>query len=258
MPTNENGRRPLVIGNWKMHKTGPEAVELVRTLAPQLHGLRAEFGVAPAFPALPLAAHEIERLGAPLRLAAQDVFPEPAGAFTGAVSAGMLAAAGCDQVIVGHSERRQVFGDTDRDVRRKVEAVLGAAMAPVLCVGETLEERDAGEAESVVARQLEAGAAGLSGDGLASLVVAYEPVWAIGTGRTATPETAETMLAAVRRRFGAFAGSEAAARLRILYGGSVTGDNAARILQGPNVDGVLVGGASLRADSFLSICRAAG
>lgn len=251
-------RRRLVIGNWKMHLTGAEATELVAAISAGLGELGAEVAVAPAFPALAPAAEEIERRRSPLRLVAQDVFPEPEGAFTGAVSAGMLAAAGCSHVLAGHSERRQIFGDDDRAVRRKVEAVLGAGMVPILCVGETLAERDAGNAESVVGRQLEAGAAGLPEAGLGTLVIAYEPVWAIGTGRTATPETAESMHRSVRRRFADLAGEERASRAQILYGGSANGDNAAAILAGPNVDGVLVGGASLRAESFLSICRAAG
>ncbi len=258
MTATQPDRRPFVIGNWKMHKTGPEAADLVAGISAGLGGLGAEVGVAPAFPALDPAGREIARIGSPLRLVAQDVFPEPEGAFTGAVSARMLAAAGCSYALVGHSERRQLFGDDDALVRRKVEAVLREGMIPILCVGETLAERDAGDAEAVVGRQLEAGAGGLPEPGLAALVIAYEPVWAIGTGRTATPKTAETMSGSVRRRFAALAGETAASRVRILYGGSANGDNAADILAGPNVDGVLVGGASLRAASFLSICSAAG
>lgn len=254
MTQTAESRRPFVIGNWKMYKTGPEAAELAAAISAGVRDLRAEIGVAPAFPALDPVAREIRGI----RLVAQDVFPEPEGAFTGAVSPGMLAAAGCSHVLAGHSERRQIFGDDDRAVRKKVNAVTEAEMIPILCVGETLAERDAGKAEEVVARQLEAGAGGLSARGLAALVIAYEPVWAIGTGRTASSATAEAMLAAVRSRFAGLAGREAAARVRILYGGSVNGDNAAEMLAGPNVDGVLVGGASLRADSFLSICRAAG
>ena len=256
MPDQETTRRTVVIGNWKMHKTGAEGVALAAELAAGLEPGRAEVAVAPPFPALAPVADALR--GSSVALAAQDVFHEWEGAFTGAVSAPMLAAAGCSIVLVGHSERRHVFGDRDEDVRRKTLAVLDAGMRPVVCVGETLEQRDAGDAENVVRSQVEAVVAGLSEAQLARLTVAYEPVWAIGTGRTATPDTAEAMHRAVRASLDALAGSGAAERTPILYGGSVKGDNAGAILAGANVDGLLVGGASLRADSFLTICHAAG
>ena len=256
MPDQEATRRTVVIGNWKMHKTGAEGVELAAGIVTGLEPGRAEVAVAPPFTALAPVADAIR--GSSVALAAQDTFHEKEGAFTGAVSAPMLAAAGCSIVLVGHSERRHVFGDGNEDVRRKTLAVLDAGMRPVVCVGETLEQRDAGRAEDVVREQLEAVVRGLSDARLAPLTVAYEPVWAIGTGRTATPDTAETMHRVLRSSLAALAGSGASERTPILYGGSVKGDNAGAILSGANVDGLLVGGASLRADSFLDICHAAG
>ncbi len=249
-------RRPMVIGNWKMHKTLPEAVELARAIAQGLGRPRARVGVAPPFPALSTVAEALS--GSSACVLGQDVFPEAEGAYTGAVSAPMLAAAGCGGVLVGHSERRHLFGDRDDEVRRKARAVLAAAMCPVLCVGETAAERDAGQAAAAVRAQLGAVVRGLSPAELERLVVAYEPVWAIGTGRNATPETAQAMHETIRRAISELAGDAAAAAMPILYGGSVKSDNAGAILAGLDVDGVLVGGASLRADSFLSICRAAG
>ena len=256
MPDRDPERRPLVIGNWKMHQTADEGVALAGAVAAGLRSGRAEVAVAPAFTALAPVAATIRDTA--VDLAAQDVFPEREGAFTGAVSAPMLAAAGCSWVLVGHSERRHLFGDRDDDVRRKALAVLEAGMRPVVCVGETLEQRDAGQATAVVRSQLTAVVAELTETQRARLVVAYEPVWAIGTGRTATPETAEAMHRTLRAGLAALAGPGTAERTPILYGGSVKGDNAGAILAGANVDGVLVGGASLRADSFLAICHAAG
>ena len=195
MPDQTPTRRRLVIGNWKMHKTGAEgtalASEIAAGLRPGLDPNRAAVAVAPPFTAIAPVAEAIR--GSAVALAAQDVFYEREGAFTGAVSAPMLAAAGCSIVLVGHSERRHVFGDRDADVHKKTLAVLAAGMRPVVCVGETAEQRDAGQAENVVREQLEAALTGLSDAQLSSLAVAYEPVWAIGTGRTATPETAEAM-----------------------------------------------------------------
>ena len=256
MPDQKSTRRTVVIGNWKMHKTGAEGVALATEIVAGLRPGRAEVAVAPPFTALAPVADAVG--GSSVALAAQDVFPEREGAFTGAVSASMLAAAGCSIVLVGHSERRHVFGDGDEDVRRKVLAVLDAGMRPVVCVGETLEQRDAGRAEDVVREQLEAAVRGLSDARSVPLTVAYEPVWAIGTGRTATPDTAEAMHRIIRASLAALAGPGAAERTPVLYGGSVKGDNAGAILSGANVDGLLVGGASLRADSFLDICHAAG
>ena len=260
MPETTTRRRPLVIGNWKMHMTPLQAAELAVDIAlgfpRSIPCFRPRVGVAPPFPALVPVAEALS--GSPVELLAQDAFHQSEGAYTGAVSAPMLAASGCSGVLVGHSERRHLFGETDAEVRKKTQAVLAIGMMPVLCVGETAAQRDAGQAETVAGTQLEAVLDSLAPSDLKRLVIAYEPVWAIGTGRTATPETAEAMHRAIRRAIAGIAGADEADRMAILYGGSVKGDNAAAIMAGANVDGVLVGGASLRADSFLSICRAAG
>lgn len=256
MPDPSTNRRPVVIGNWKMHRTGAEGVALAGAIAAGLRAGQAAVAVAPPFTAIAPVANAIR--GSAVDIAAQDVFHEREGAFTGAVSASMLAAAGCSIVLVGHSERRHVFGDRDEDVRRKALAVLEAGMRPVVCVGETAPQRDTGQAETVVRQQLEAALRGLSESQRIPLAVAYEPVWAIGTGRTATPDTAEAMHRTIRSSLEALAGRQASKRTPLLYGGSVKGDNASAILSGANVDGLLVGGASLRADSFLDICHAAG
>ena len=216
-------RRPLAIGNWKMHRAPEEARRLAGEIADGFDdsgGGAVDAGIAPPFVAIPAAAQAVG--GGPIRVGAQDVHFEPEGAFTGAVSAPMLAAAGCSFVLVGHSERRRLFGETDEDVGRKTRAALAAGLAPVVCVGETLTERDQGAAEAVTARQLEAALRGL-GESCRKVAVAYEPVWAIGSGRTATPEIAQAMHAAIRSRLAGIAGAAAADAMRILYGGSVKG-----------------------------------
>ncbi len=253
MPDPTTRDRPVILGNWKMHKTPAEAEALAGAVVAGTAGLAVDVGLAPAYPALLSVGAAVR--GSRVRLVGQDAHFEPQGAFTGAVSARMLAACGCSLVLVGHSERRLHFGDTDAVVRRKLDAVLAAGMAPVLCVGETLVQREAGAADSVVREQLEAGLAALDAEDRERVLVAYEPVWAIGTGRTATAETAEAMHRVLRRAAAVIAGEATAARLSILYGGSVKGDNVAEILAGANVDGVLVGGASLESGSFLDICR---
>ena len=247
-------RTPFVCGNWKMHKTAAEAVALVRELA---GGLGASPGVqvavAPPFTALAPVAPALR--GTPVELAAQNVHWEAQGAFTGEVSAAMLADAGCQHVIVGHSERRQLFGESDESVRKKVGAVLAAGMRPIVCVGETLEEREANRTMAVVDRQVRGGLAGLSSE-LAAVTVAYEPVWAIGTGRTATAAQAQEVHAAIRKILRELAGAGADA-IRIQYGGSVKPENAAELMSQPDVDGALVGGASLKAKDFLAIVKGA-
>jgi triosephosphate isomerase len=210
--------------------------------------------VAPPFTALAAAAEALQ--GSKIQLAAQNVHPEPQGAFTGEVSAAMLAEAGCRHVIVGHSERRQLFGETDEGVRRKVGAVLAAGMRPVVCVGETLAERDAGRTLEVVGRQVRGGLAGLPATAVAALTVAYEPVWAIGTGKTATTAQAQEVHAAIRALLRELAGG-VADQVRIQYGGSVKPDNAAELMSQPDVDGALVGGASLKASDFSQIVKGA-
>lgn len=267
-PSPASPRFPrLVVGNWKMNLNPPEAAALARVVGGGLRrevfppatdeddGSALEVGLAPAFPALTAVRDGL--YGSPLRLVAQDVFAEPDGAFTGAVSATMVAACGCSMALVGHSERRRVFGDTDEVVRRKAEAALAAGLDPILCVGETEAQRDAGEAEAAAAAQLRAVLEGAPEAARPRFTLAYEPVWAIGTGRTATPETAAGMHAAIRAEAARLWGEAAAETIRILYGGSVNRDNAAALLESPEVDGLLVGGASLTADSFVAICAAA-
>jgi len=228
------------------------AREILRGLT---YGLRAEVMVAPPYTALAAVAEELK--GSAIRLAAQDTFWERQGAYTGAISPVMLADAGCYYVIVGHSERREHFRDTDQDVNRKLLAVLDAGLRPILCIGETIEERQAEKTLQVVAEQLREGLAGLPVAARDLVVLAYEPVWAIGTGLTATPEQAQEVHAFIRSLLRELL-DQAAEATRILYGGSVTPDNAASLLSQPDIDGALVGGASLKSDSFLKIIAAAG
>jgi len=246
-------RIPVVAGNWKMHKTVAEARALIQ-------GIRSGAGdvehcqvvIAPPFTALTAAAEEIK--GSAITLAAQNVHWEPKGAFTGEISPMMLRDVGCGMVILGHSERRQYFGETDASVNRKTRAVLNAELRPIICVGETLEERNSGLYENVVAKQLEYGLNGLTGEDLLRIIFAYEPVWAIGTGRTASPETAQEMHGYIRSRLFEMFG-ENAGKVRILYGGSVKPENIDALMRQPDIDGALVGGACLEAESFLRIIR---
>jgi len=248
-------RLRLIAGNWKMHKTLGEARALAREICQGVAGSRqVEVALAPPYTALTAVAAELA--GTPVRLAAQDTFWERQGAFTGAISPLMLKDAGCHYVIVGHSERRQHFGETDRTVNLKLKAVLAAGLCPILCVGETIDERQAGQTLKVVGRQLTEGLASLTGATPEPLVVAYEPVWAIGTGLTATPAQAQEVHAFIRAQLPGLLG--AADAIRILYGGSVTPDNSASLMAEPDIDGALVGGASLKRDSFLKIIAAAG
>ena len=244
-------RTPLIAANWKMHKTVSEAVAFARELSASLGRLEAvEAAIAPPYPAL--AALGAALADGPVALAAQNVHAEPQGAFTGEVSVGMLAELGCRYVIVGHSERRALFGETDEWIAKKLAAVQAAGMRPILCVGESLEQREAGRTEEVVGGQLEASLVGA--DPARELVVAYEPVWAIGTGKTATPEMAQEVHAFARERLAGRFGGPADA-IRILYGGSVKPENAAALLAQPDIDGGLVGGASLDPASFCAIIR---
>ena len=246
----------LVIGNWKMHGGRAEAEALAAGLAAELDKLArwdptvVGVGLAPPFPFLPLVDKAVEGHG--LEVVAQTCHEEPKGAFTGEVSAPMLASLGVHRVIVGHSERRALFGETDPVVAKKLRAVLGAGLSPVLCVGETLPERDAGRHEQVVRSQTRAALEGLTPQEAARVVIAYEPVWAIGTGRVATPEQASAMHACIREVLRElFPGL----RLLVLYGGSVKPDNIEGLARTPGIDGSLVGGASLSVDSFLAIVR---
>ena len=240
---------PMIAGNWKMHKTLTEARELAREIVQGVgRQTRVEVVLAPPYTALAAVAAELA--GSKVLLAAQDTFWETKGAYTGAIAPGMLADIGCSYVIVGHSERRQHFGDTDEAVNRKVKAVLAAGMRPIMCVGETLAEREAGRTFAVVENQVLKGLADFPVSERERLVVAYEPVWAIGTGKTATPQQAQEVHHLIRDQLSEVLGTTA---IRILYGGSVTPDNAATLLAEPDINGALVGGASLKAASFLGI-----
>ncbi len=249
-------RRKFVCGNWKMHKTVAEAVQLVKDVQAALGDAagKVQVAVAPPFTALHAAAQAAR--GSAVEVAAQDVYWEKQGAFTGEVSAPMLADAGCQHGIVGHSERRQLFGETDDTVRRKVVALLAAGVPPIVCVGETLAEREAGRTLEVVERQVRQGLAGVSTDDLRRITVAYEPVWAIGTGKTATSAQAQEVHAAIRKIL-RDVGAPVADEIRIQYGGSVKPENAAELMAQPDVDGALVGGASLKASDFVAIVKGA-
>ena len=246
-------RVPLVCGNWKLHKTIAESLELATAIKNAVGPLcDVEVAIAPVFTALHPVAKRLE--GSAVSLAAQDCFWEDQGAWTGEVSCKLLKDVGCKYVIIAHSERRQHFGELDASANLKVRAALRTGVDPILCVGETLAERDAGEAFHVVARQLAGGLAGLSPKDGERLVIAYEPVWAIGTGRTATPQQAQEMHEFIRGKLAEHFG-DVAQQIRIQYGGSVKPDNAALLMEQPDIDGALVGGASLKADDFLKIVK---
>jgi len=246
-------RKPVIAGNWKMYKTVGESVATVLALKPLVaNANHCEVVIAPVFTALKSVADRLE--GTNIRIAAQNCAAEQKeGAFTGEVAASMVRDAGCSHVIVGHSERRQYFFESDEIVSRKTQAGLAAGLMVIVCVGETLEQRDQGSAESVVRNQLAGGLSGLTASDLDRIIVAYEPVWAIGTGRTATPEQAQEMHAFIRRVFAERHSAAAADEIRVLYGGSVKPDNIAGLMKQPDIDGALVGGASLKAESFAEI-----
>jgi triosephosphate isomerase len=245
-------RRPVIAGNWKMYKTQAEALAYFSALAPLVQGcVHCDIIVAPPFTALAAAVEAVK--GTAISIAAQDMHGEPEGAFTGEVSAAMLMEAGCRAVIIAHSERRQFFGETDESANKKVKAALAAGLTPILCVGELLAEREGGKTEEVLERQFSGGVAALTGAEFSRIILAYEPVWAIGTGRTATPEMAAEVHRFLRRQAAANFTPERAAGLRILYGGSVKPDNIKGLMGQVEIDGALVGGASLNAEAFASI-----
>lgn len=247
-------RTPYLAANWKMHKTVAEAADFVDALLPRISATQHDVVICPPFTALTAVVER--RYGTAVKVAAQNMHEEGAGAFTGEVSAPMLVELDVEAVILGHSERRQYFNETDEALARKVPAALAAGLEPILCVGESEEARDADQTKGVLERQLQADLAGVESAGLAEVVVAYEPIWAIGTGRTATPEQAQEACAFIRdvlRERGA-----AADEVRILYGGSVKPANAAELLSQPDIDGALVGGASLDPEDFAAIVEAAG
>ncbi len=246
-------RRPLIAGNWKMYKTISEALEFVQALKPLVvASTHCQIVVAPVFTALKPVADRLE--GSNIEVAAQDVAAESGpGAFTGEVSAQMIFDAGARLSIIGHSERRQYYCETDETVNKKIRAAFSAELGVICCVGERLEERDGGRAEAVVAEQIGAGLRNLTVPEASRIIIAYEPVWAIGTGRTATPETAQQMHAFIRSRVREMFGETVADSIRVLYGGSVKPDNIAALMNEADIDGALVGGASLEADSFARI-----
>ena len=244
-------RRIFIAGNWKMNKTAAETAETLESLKAKVAGVSdVDMLICPTFTSLRAAADALA--GTPIAVGAQNVHWAESGAFTGEISAAMLREIPVPYVIIGHSERRQYFAETDETVNKRVQAALNAELKPVVCVGETLEQRESGDTETVVTTQVEAGLAGLTESRMENVTVAYEPVWAIGTGRTATPEQAQEVHALIRsllaKRFG-----DMAEKIRILYGGSVKPANARELMGQPDIDGGLVGGASLKPDDFAEI-----
>jgi triosephosphate isomerase len=252
------GRRIVAAGNWKLNKTPSETRSTILSLKNKLAGLssRAEVIVFPPFVSLTTAVETVGDTG--LKVGAQNVYWEKSGAFTGETSVGMLEAAGVTHVLIGHSERRTLFGETDETVARRLAAVLDGVMIPVVCVGEVLEERESGATPEVLSRQVRGALGNVAPDHLSRVVVAYEPVWAIGTGRTATPEIANDAHSLIRSAIAGIFGRSAAEGVSILYGGSVKPENTAGLMAESEVDGVLVGGASLDPGTFAEIVRAVG
>jgi triosephosphate isomerase (TIM) len=249
-------RTPLIAGNWKMYKTEAQAEEYIQALLPRL-GAVSGVDVGICVPFTDLRAMVDSARGSRVEVYAQNMHAEPEGAYTGEISPPMLAETGAHGVVLGHSERRALFGETDRALALKLPAALGAGLHPILCVGESETERADGDTERKLRQQIRDDLAGLSDAQLPEVAIAYEPIWAIGTGQTATPEQAQDAVAFVRALIADRAGAELSERVRILYGGSVTPDNASSLLALPDVDGALVGGASLQADTFAAIVQAA-
>lgn len=245
-------RKYLIAGNWKMNKTGSEGVDLIREINASV-SQTTDVGVVvcPPFTALEAAAKALE--GSNVHLGAQNMHPQSEGAYTGEVSPLMLRSLFCNYVILGHSERREYFAESDAFINEKVLAAFESNLKPILCVGESLEQREAGETMSVVKTQLDGGLAGVDAEAAENLIVAYEPVWAIGTGKTATPEMAQEVHAAIRAELAAKFGPAVADKIRILYGGSMKPNNASELLDQPDIDGGLIGGASLQAKPFVEL-----
>jgi triosephosphate isomerase (TIM) len=246
-------RTPYIAANWKMHKTVAEAAEFVDALLPRIAATQSDVVICPPFTALTAVVER--RYGTAVKVAAQNMHEEGSGAFTGEVSAPMLVELDVEAVVLGHSERRQYFGESDEALARKVPAALAAGLEPILCVGESEEARDGGQTEAVLERQLQADLAEVAPDDLPRVVIAYEPIWAIGTGRTATPEQAQEVCAFIRDTLRVH--GTAADSVRVLYGGSVKPDNAAELMAQADIDGALVGGASLDPADFAAIVKAA-
>jgi triosephosphate isomerase (TIM) len=256
------GRKPMIAGNWKMYKTPGEAVALVQAIDDNLKDLpdvnsAVEAVVCPPFVDLKPVATAIDFDHASVKLSAQNVHWEKEGAFTGEISVPMLTDIGCAYCVVGHSERREMFGETNETVNKKVKALIAGGITPIVCCGETLETRDAGDTDSFVRGQIRGALDGLTADEAAGLVIAYEPIWAIGTGRTPTPESANDVCRSIRATVGALLGQPIALQLRVLYGGSAKPENIALFMEEPDIDGALVGGAALDAASFVSMLSTA-
>lgn len=247
-------RKVIIAGNWKMNKSASEGKTLVEDLKGRVSGFSdVDIVVCPPFTTLAAVVKAAE--GSNIKVGAQNVHWAENGAFTGEISAGMLKEAGVEYVIIGHSERRQYFGETDETVNKRLKAALAAGLKPIVCIGELLDEREGGKTEAVLDKQIKAGFAGLTSADMNKIVIAYEPVWAIGTGKTATPEMAEETHAYIRKAIaGLFDGTTADA-VRIQYGGSMKADNAAELVKQPDIDGGLIGGASLKADSFADLIK---
>jgi triosephosphate isomerase len=251
-------RKPFVAGNWKMNSDSHSSVSLAKAIATgsrEAAGAAVRIAVCPPFVYLQAVVESLS--ASSIAIGAQDIYHEQDGAFTGEISAAMLKDVGCTYVLCGHSERRHVIGETDELINKKVIAAINGGLLPIFCIGERLSERKADKTSDVVSTQIRQGLAGLSVEKAAAVTVAYEPVWAIGTGLTATPQQAQEVQEFIRRLLGEMYGGELAEEIRILYGGSVKPENAAELMREEDVDGLLVGGASLKADDFLAIIRAA-
>jgi triosephosphate isomerase len=247
-------RKPVIAGNWKMNMTATQARDLAAKLVPLVAGISdREIVLGPPFTSLAAVAETIK--GTNIFLAAQNLHWEEKGAFTGEISADMLLDSGCKYVIIGHSERRQYFGETDETVNRKVRQALRKGLLPILCVGETLAEREAGKLSEVIGYQVTGGLKDISADDMQKIIVAYEPVWAIGTGKTATPDQANEVHALIRSKVRSLYDSHISEGLRIQYGGSVTPENVSQLMAMPDIDGALVGGASLKPESFAALVK---
>ncbi len=254
MSTRKPPRKPLIAANWKMYKTPTQAKEFVSVFLPLVHGhTRDEIVLCPPF--VDIATVVAATHGSNVHVGGQNMHWQEEGAFTGEVSAAMLAAAGCTHVILGHSERRQLFGETDETVNQKLHTALQHKLTPIVCVGELLAEREDGKTEEVLLRQTSKALVGIAADAARHIVIAYEPVWAIGTGKTATPEMAAEAHLIIRSQVARSLGRELADKMRILYGGSVKPENATTLLNQPEIDGALVGGASLDPQSFAKIVQ---
>ncbi|NCD31858.1 MAG: triose-phosphate isomerase [Spartobacteria bacterium] len=249
-------RKTIIAGNWKMNKTIADAVALIEDLKKVLPAApKADVVVCPVFTALKSVSDAAK--GSAIKVGGQDLYWEKSGAFTGEISWDMLKDAGCDYVIIGHSERRQFFGETDETVNKKTKAALANGLIPIVCVGEMLEDREAGNTEKVVEAQVRGGLVDISAEDMEKIVIAYEPVWAIGTGKVATPQQAQDVHAFTRGILADMFSAEVADKVRIQYGGSMKAENAKELLSQPDIDGGLIGGAALKADSFVAIINAA-